>query len=255
MTKTGGGAGDNSPPYLRIAAKLREQITAGDLSTGSLLPSIKALAAAEGVSPATAEKAVAQLKNEGLVRGIHGIGTEVVGQPISLSSGHQRHERVRRTGSSWGTGEKSDSHTASLVTAPRPVADALGLSEGARAIRRTRIYRDAHGIVAHSTSWLPEEFALVLPELLRGERLKGGTSLDLITRRTGRAVTSRRDETAARIATAEDLQLLRLDSSTLAAILVLSTTFFDADGVPLEHGVDLGAPGRTRVETSETAEG
>jgi hypothetical protein len=33
--------------------------------------------------------------------------------------------------------------------------------------------------------------------------------------------------------------------------VVLSARFLDSDGQPLEYGVDIGAPGRTRVETSE----
>ncbi|MEU8828802.1 GntR family transcriptional regulator [Streptomyces sp. NPDC048636] len=252
MPKTGSGTGDNRPPYLRIAMMFRDQIATGELSPGSLLPSIKTIAEDAGVSKATAEKAVAQLKNEGLARGIHGIGTEVIGRPVPLSSGSQRLERGHRTGSSWGTGETSDSHTADLVPAPRTVAVALGLEEDERVIKRTRLYRDARGVVAHSTSWLPQEFARVVPGLLRSERLVGGTSLELIAEKTGRSVESRVSETAARIATREDLLLLGLDQSMVAAILVLTARFLDADGTPLEYGVDLGAPGRTRVESSAT---
>ncbi|PJE97160.1 GntR family transcriptional regulator [Streptomyces carminius] len=243
---------DNRPPYIRIAGHYRDLIASGELGPGKLLPSIKSLAREWEVSNATAEKAVGQLRSEGLVRGIHGVGTEVIGQPVSLSSGTQRLERGHHTGSSWGAGERSDSHTAAVVAAPKEVASALGLHPGDKVIRRTRVYRDRHGIVAHSTSWIPGEFAQMLPELVRGERLQGGTSLDLIARETGRQVAIRMDETSARIATKEDLQLLGLESSTVAAILVLSAKFLDANQRPLEYGVDLGAPGRTRVETSET---
>jgi hypothetical protein len=174
-----------------------------------------------------------------------------IGQPIPLSTGAQRQDRVRRTGSSWGTGERSDGHTATITAAPRDVATALALKPGDRVIRRTRVYRDRHGIVAHSTSWIPIEFAEAVPELLRGERLVGGTSLDLIARQTGRQVVKRVDETAARIATAEDMELLGLPPSITAAILVLSARFYDGQGLPLEYGVDLGAPGRTKVDASE----
>ncbi|MFF3359161.1 hypothetical protein ACFYWN_42760 [Streptomyces sp. NPDC002917] len=36
-----------------------------------------------------------------------------------------------------------------------------------------------------------------------------------------------------------------------AAVLVLSARFLDGEDRPVEYGVDLGAPGRTRVNTSE----
>ncbi len=174
-----------------------------------------------------------------------------IGQPVPLSSGAQRLERGKHTGSSWGAGERSDGHTATIAPAPQDVAAALGLEPGDEVIRRTRAYRDQHGIIAHSTSWIPAEFAQTVPALLRNERLFGGTSLDVIARETGRHAVERTDETAARIATAEDAQLLELDPGTTEAILVLSARFLDSEGQPLEFGVDLGAPGRTRLETAE----
>ncbi|MFE3865777.1 UTRA domain-containing protein [Streptomyces goshikiensis] len=193
------------------------------------------------------------LREEQLVKGIHGIGTEVLGPPVSLSSGSERHDRSSMTQSSWGTGEESSGHTAGIVPTPRDIADVLGIAPGGKAIRRSRVYRDTHGIVSHSTSWIPVELAQAIPELAKSERLKGGPSLDLIARATGRHVVQRVDEESARIATAQDLDLLELKTGTVAAILVLTARFLDADGQLLEYGVDLGAPGRTRRTTSDVS--
>lgn len=242
---------DNRPPYARIAGHYRDLIGSGQLSPGDLLPSIRALADQWEVSTATADRAMKLLRDEKLVQGIPGVGTEVMARPISLSSGSERHDRSSKTQSSWGVGEKSSGHTAGIVEAPEDVAHVLGISPGDDVIRRSRVYRDGHGIVAHSTSWIPAEFAQVLPELARSERLKGGLSLDLIAGATGRHVVKRVDEETARIATARDLELLELEADTVAAILVLTAQFLDADGELLEYGVDLGAPGRTRRTTSE----
>ncbi|MFB7076488.1 GntR family transcriptional regulator [Streptomyces sp. NPDC056308] len=242
---------DNRPPYARIASHYRDLISSGKLAPGDLLPSIRALADQWQVSTATADRAMKLLRDEKLVNGIPGVGTEVMARPVSLASGSERHDRSSKTKSSWGVGEKSSGHTAGMVSAPEDVAHALGIDPGANVIRRSRVYRDAHGIVSHSTSWIPAEFAQVLPELARSERLRGGLSLDLIAEATGRKVTQRVDEETARIATAQDLQLLELDAKTVAAILVLTARFLDADGQVLELGVDLGAPGRTRRTTSE----
>ncbi|WP_030387957.1 GntR family transcriptional regulator [Streptomyces sp. NRRL S-241] len=245
---------DNRPPYARIAGHYRDLISSGALSPGDLLPSIKTLATEWDVSTATADRAMRLLREEKLVQGIPGVGTEVKERPISLSSGAERHDRSSKTQSSWGVGEKSSGHTAGIVEAPEDVAPVLGISPGDDVIRRSRVYRDGHGIVSHSTSWIPAEFAQVVPELARSERLKGGLSLDLIARVTGRRVVKRVDEETARIATSQDLELLELEADTVAAILVLTARFLDADGELLEYGVDLGAPGRTRRTTSEVQE-
>lgn len=244
---------DNRPPYTRIASHYRDLISSGELARGDLLPSITALAEQWGVSKATADRAMKLLRDEQLVQGIKGVGTEVLGRPVSLSTGSERHDRSGRTQSSWGTGEKSSGHTAGMVAAPGDIATTLGIAPGDDVICRSRVYRDAHGIVAHSTSWIPAEFAQVLPELTKSKRLKGGLSLDLIAQATGRKVALRVDEETARIATAKDLELLELEAGTVAAILVLTARFLDADGDVLEYGVDLGAPGRTRRTTTEVA--
>jgi DNA-binding GntR family transcriptional regulator len=242
---------DNRPPYARIAGHYRDLISSGELSPGDLLPSIKNLATEWEVSTATADRAMRLLREEKLVQGIPGVGTEVMARPISLASGAERHDRSGKTQSSWGAGEKSSGHAGGIVEAPEDVAHVLGISPGDDVIRRSRVYRDGHGIVSHSTSWIPVEFAQAVPELAKSERLKGGLSLDLIARATGRHVVKRVDEETARIATKADLKLLELEADTIAAILVLTARFLDADGELLEYGVDLGAPGRTRRTTSE----
>ncbi|MER5200517.1 GntR family transcriptional regulator [Streptomyces sp. NPDC002755] len=245
---------DNRPPYARIAGHYRELISSGELSPGDLLPSIKALSTQWEVSTATADRAMRLLREEKLVQGIPGVGTEVMTRPISLASGSERHDRSGKTKSAWGVGEKSSGHMAGIVDAPEDVAQVLGISPGDDVIRRSRVYRDTHGIVSHSTSWIPAEFAQVLPELVRSERLRGGLSLDLIARATGRSAVKRADEEGARIATHRDLELLELEADTVAAILVLTSQFLDADGELLEYGVDLGAPGRTRRTLTEVTQ-
>jgi DNA-binding GntR family transcriptional regulator len=244
--------GDNRPPYEKIVSHYRDLIVSGELPPGTLLPSIKTLAEEWHVSTGTVEKATGKLRAEKLVRGIQGVGTEVVGPPVGLSSGAQRQDRGQRTGSSWDAGERSDSHTANRAEAPSDVAKALGINPGDHVIRRTRVYRDGHGVVAHSTSWIPIEFGDLMPELLLGKRLSGGTSLDLIARATGRTAVRRKSTTSARIATDDDLQLLELPRAIgTAAILVLASAFYDQQGRPLEYGVDVGAPGRTRTDDSD----
>ena len=65
-----------TPLYLQLAAILRGQIERGELT--SRVPSLKTLSQEHGVSHVTAEKALAVLKAEGIVRSVVGRGTYVV---------------------------------------------------------------------------------------------------------------------------------------------------------------------------------
>ncbi|ARX84749.1 GntR family transcriptional regulator [Streptomyces alboflavus] len=250
------GQVDNRAPYARIAAHYAELIASGELPPGALLPSIKNLSEEWSVSTATAEKALRKLRNEGLVRGIHGIGTEVLDRPAPMSSGSQRQDRGHRTGSSWGSGERSDSHQAAVVPAPADVAQALDIEPGSEVIRRRRVYRDRHGIVAHSTSWIPIQYGKLIPQLAMSQRLTGGTSLQLIATVTGRPISHRIDTASARLLTAEDTQLLELDPSNppTEPSVVMTAKFVDSEGSVVEYGVDLGGPGRTWRTESEVSE-
>ncbi|MEU6984090.1 GntR family transcriptional regulator [Streptomyces sp. NPDC046324] len=249
------GQADNRAPYARIAAHYTELISTGQLQPGTLLPSIKNLAEEWKVSTATAEKALRKLRNEGLVRGIHGIGTEVLDQPTPMSSGSQRQDRGRRTGSSWGDGERSDSHQAAVVPAPADVAQALDIQPGADVVRRSRVYRDRRGIVAHSTSWIPSRFGKLIPQLAESERLTGGTSLQLIAEATGHPISHRIDTASASLLTPELAQLLELDPDNLPTkpVVVMTAKFVDSEGSIVEYGVDLGGPGRTWRTESEVS--
>lgn len=249
------GRSDNRAPYAKIAAHYTELIRSGELQPGTLLPSIKNLSDEWKVSTTTVEKALRTLRDEGLVRGIHGIGTEVIDQPSPMSSGAQRFDRGHRTGSSWGAGERSDSHTAAVMPAPDEVAEALDIQPGADVIRRTRVYRDRHGVVAHSTSWIPASYGKSIPGLLASERLTGGTSLQLIAKTTGKPINRRIDTVSAQSLTSETAQLLELDTSDSSSspIVVMAAKFIDSDGHVVEYGVDLGGPGRKWHAESEVS--
>jgi len=63
------------PLYRQVASILRERIASGDIS--SRLPSLKTITQEYGVSHVTAEKAVALLREEGLVVVVIGRGAFV----------------------------------------------------------------------------------------------------------------------------------------------------------------------------------
>jgi GntR family transcriptional regulator len=93
--------------YLTVASRLRERLAAGGYRPGQLLPSEADLANDEGVSRVTARKALAQLRNEGLIDSRQGFGWYVLAPPFrqALSelttiedqialAGHQPRRRV-----------------------------------------------------------------------------------------------------------------------------------------------------------------
>lgn len=118
------------------------------------------------------------------------------------------------------------------------------------------MYRDRHGIVAHSTSWIPAQYGELIPQLAKSERLTGGTSLQLITEPTGRPITHRIDTASARLLTSKDAQLLSwtLPSRRMEPVVVMTAKFVDSESNVVEYGVDLGGPGRTWRTESEVAQ-
>jgi DNA-binding GntR family transcriptional regulator len=68
---------DERPPYLQVAAAIAAAIRAGDLTPGEPLPAIAEIASRYGVAAGTVKRALAVLRNEGLIVTRHGIGSSV----------------------------------------------------------------------------------------------------------------------------------------------------------------------------------
>jgi DNA-binding transcriptional regulator YhcF (GntR family) len=72
------------PPYRRIAAAIQARIAAGELREGDRIPSIRRVAREWGVAVATATKAMAILRDAGVIEARIGSGTVVgAGQPAA----------------------------------------------------------------------------------------------------------------------------------------------------------------------------
>ncbi|MFI9329281.1 TetR/AcrR family transcriptional regulator C-terminal domain-containing protein [Kitasatospora sp. NPDC052868] len=117
------------PPYVKIAAELRHRIGTGELRPGDRVPSTRALTQRWGVAMATATKALAVLRQEGLVRGVPGVGTVVCAVP--RASRTEGPATGRRTD---GPPEESTARRR-LVRAGIAIADA----EGAAALTMRRL--------------------------------------------------------------------------------------------------------------------
>lgn len=219
------------PKYLQIASHIRDQIVRGDLRPGDEVPSERELAAAWTVARPTAAKALESLRVQGLVESRQGSGTYVRARD-AVPRARERYERARDLGTMYGATESVEFVATEIISGPGHVTEALQLVDGADVIRRTRLLRgDGGRPIELSTSWFPAILAEKAPRLLDPERLYGGTG-KYIAKMTGRESEYARDQVAARMATAEERQLLDLVEP--AAVLVYRLTAYDPADEPIQ---------------------
>jgi integrase len=72
---------DPQSPRETLAVELRDRILAGEFPIGSYLPGVKQLAATHSVAPSTAHRALALLKDWGMIAGEPGERAKVVARP------------------------------------------------------------------------------------------------------------------------------------------------------------------------------
>jgi AcrR family transcriptional regulator len=113
-------SGVNLPPYAQIAAELREQIEKGTLAPGDRVPSTREITQRWGVAMATATKALAELRQEGIVRPIPGVGTVVGGRQPAARRGPAAGRRRGTSDPRLVPGR--------IIAAAMAVADAEGLA-------------------------------------------------------------------------------------------------------------------------------
>ncbi|MEV5240338.1 TetR/AcrR family transcriptional regulator C-terminal domain-containing protein [Streptomyces cinnamoneus] len=126
-----------SPPYLRIAAELRQRIADGELTPGDRVPSTRQIAREWNVALATATKVLTTLRQEGLVRAQPRVGTVVAGPgaavspapaPSSPPSPAQPPPPPQPQASSTGRAADGELTQERIVRAAVAIADAEGLA-------------------------------------------------------------------------------------------------------------------------------
>ncbi|MFF4105103.1 TetR/AcrR family transcriptional regulator C-terminal domain-containing protein [Streptomyces sp. NPDC001903] len=126
--------GQAIPRYSQIVGELRRRIETGELAPGDRLPSTREITKQWGVAMATATKVLTELRRDGAIRAVPGVGT-VVRAPI-------RPPRTARPASSPGPGEPADAPAApSSLTLERIVAAAVTVAdaEGLAAVSMRRV--------------------------------------------------------------------------------------------------------------------
>lgn len=163
---------ERDAPYVQIIEHYRQEIRAGRLKDGDMLPSGREIAAQFGVSLATAAKVATGLQALGLVTPRPGAGTVV-------TAPRPRSDRARggplvitlATRSPARPGDKARVLDAELVPAPQNVAAQLGVDPMTQVIRRRQVTTRDGASSAVLTSWFPAALGETVPDLLRKSRL------------------------------------------------------------------------------------
>lgn len=237
---------DRTPPYLQVVTALKKRIVSGELSDGDRIPSVRQIASEWQISQATAMKAVAALRADGLVESVTGVGTIVRTQSTLHRSAADRFARMLSTGKIYAPGEYAKIQSAGMAVPPLWVADLLSIEEGIEAIRRYRVTYNEGGPIGASTSWFAPELADRVPALLSTERIRGGTP-SAIEAATGQRGHLSSDTSTAAAATAE--QAADLGIAPGAPVTIGRNVLRDQQGEVIEVGEYVSAGGRwTTVE-------
>ncbi|MDX3524289.1 TetR/AcrR family transcriptional regulator C-terminal domain-containing protein [Streptomyces scabiei] len=120
-------SGQSVPRYSQIVGELRRRIETGELAPGDRVPSTREITRQWGVAMATATKVLTELRHEGMVRAVPGVGTVV-----AAASHPVRAARPAAASSPNGPSDAPSGHTAltlgRIVGAAVAVADAEGLA-------------------------------------------------------------------------------------------------------------------------------
>ncbi|MFJ6568686.1 GntR family transcriptional regulator [Streptomyces sp. NPDC091292] len=239
------------PKYDQIAGDLRGRIVRGELAAGDLLPSERELTERWNVSRATVVRALDVLRQEGLVETRQGTGSLVRERlPLARTAG-ERYATSVATGNIYTAGEYAEIHSAEMVPAPEDVATALDVQPGDPVVRRHRVTFEGETPTATSYSWFTSETADAAPRLLQRERVREGTTR-YVEMQTGRSPHTGRDWWTARLASAEELDLLHLTGPE--AVAESRHVAYCAEGRPLTYEVGIVPAGRW-ARTEEYAMG
>lgn len=218
-------------PHRQIAAELRARIRRGDYGPGERLPSIPAIAEMFGVAKQTVQRAIDQLRLEGVLITKPGSGTYVRGTRRRLNRlSRGRYGGRRGYHVNLAARYRQQLTQAGRAPAPPEVADAFGVADGTEMVVRRYVVRADDVPVEVGASWFRVSDA-------------AGTSLEQMTafgrplyqeveEVTGRRYVLAVDQITARQPDREEAELLRIRPDT--PVLHLLHVAYDAQRKPIE---------------------
>jgi GntR family transcriptional regulator len=228
------------PKYHHIYLVLREQLQEGRFDAG--LPGELALGEQFGVARVTVRRALEQLAGEGLITRSPGRGTHPVRHAGPASKPVSRPLRTRLTGLLENIVSMS-LHTSvkvldvATVTAPAPVAAALGLAAGDLVQKAVRVRSTRDGPLSHITTYIPAAVACRF-----GRRELARKPILVLLEESGVTVGRAEQSISARLADAELAQQLQV--SVGSALLAVRRLIFDQQERPVQWLDGLYRPDR-----------
>ncbi|WP_033289477.1 GntR family transcriptional regulator [Amycolatopsis jejuensis] len=213
------------PLYFQVARQLHAAIEDGRLPAGTRLANELDLAAGLRLSRPTVRQAIQSLVNQGLLVRKRGVGTQVVrtkvARPLRLSS---LFDDLAGLG-----GAPSSEVLVNRVEAVDPAAAEMLEAPGLLRVRRLRRVRFAGGEpLAVMNNYLPDGILDPSDDDLREQ------GLYQLLRRAGVRLHSAQQSIGARLADAEDAELLGEEVG--AALLTMERTTYDETGRVVEYG-------------------
>lgn len=212
MTKAAG--------YAVIAEHFRSLIREGTLGPGDRLPTVRQVMEEWKVSNATAVRAYAVLKQEGLTSASTGAGTIVARYGSDNVAARVRTHAA--TGAALAGGETSQITEVGTVGAEEAIAARLGVDPGSPVHVRRRVVMRGGSPIHVSSSYYPPYVVEVTPEL--GEPVSTGASRELASERLGVPQGRVLEEVTSRLATEPERTALGLTGSVIVT-QVLRTVF------------------------------
>lgn len=219
-------------PHRQIAASLRERVRAGEWGPGQRLPSIPALAETYQVAKQTIQRAIDQLRVEGLLITRPGSGTYVRGTRRRLSRlsraryGHRRGYHV-----DLAARYRQVLTEVGLRPAPPEVAEAFAVPAGTALLARHHLVRsDEDQPVEVGASWFrPTDVA---ETSIMDSQPYGRPLYQEVEEQTGRVYATAEDRLTARLPTREEATALRIRPDT--PVLYLVHIGYDTEHRPIE---------------------
>lgn len=164
------------PLYMQVVQQLRAQIASGEISEGEALPSQRQMMERWSISMQTASKVIGALKTEGLA--IPSVGRDTIvapGAPARIAAAAQGTSHAPASAPAPYVSAEAFNVKAAKAAAPGPVAEALGIPSGRRALRRVEVRGSADQASAVVVSWYPAPVADSAPQLASSQPLPAGT--------------------------------------------------------------------------------
>ncbi|MFC7550045.1 GntR family transcriptional regulator [Plantactinospora sp. GCM10030261] len=218
-------------PHRQIAAQLRARIRQGDWAAGERLPSIPAIAEMFGVAKQTVQRAIDQLRVEGVLITKPGSGTYVRGTRRRLNRlSRGRYGGFRGYHADLAARYRQQLTEVGRAPAPPEVADAFGVSDGTELLVRRHLVRTEDAPVEIGAAWFRVTDAAGT-SLERAEAF-GRPLYQEAEEEIGRRYVSASDQISARQPSREEAELLQIRPDT--PVLHLLHVARDQAGKPIE---------------------